>query len=162
MLGAGGFVVGFLLGRMSRDTHDIAATMDQGEIVEQRKRRWRPSYQSAMGVVVVLLGLATAAQAIYQDSATRRVTNCTRAYANGFADAIDARSETSTASQNALDGWMTTLDELLTQTTPGTDPTAARGRFRSATAEYLAKRAEFKKQQAEHPLPPPPRDVCSE
>jgi urease accessory protein UreF len=162
VLGGGGFVVGFLLGRMSRDTHDIAVTMDQGEFVDERKRRRRPTYQSVMGVVVVLLGLATAVQGIYQDSATRRVANCTRAYANGFADAIDARSEASAASQNALDGWMTTLDELLTRATPETDTAAARERFRLSTAEYLSKRAEFKKQQAEHPLPPPPRDVCSE
>lgn len=158
LLGGCCFVVGFLLGRMTRDTQRIADVITEGEPVQSKEPRRRPSYQAVMGVVVVVLGLGTAAQGIYQDSATRRIADCTRAYSNGFADAIDARSAASAASQNALDDLMTNVGKLAsTEASP-----EAREQFRKSLSEYLAKRAEAKKQQQENPYPPAPRDVCSE
>lgn len=160
LLGGCCFVVGFLLGRMTRDTQRIADVITEGEPVDSKERRRRPSYQAAMGIVVIVLGVATAAQGIYQDSATRRIADCTRAYSDGFAAALDARSEASTAAQNALDELMATVGSLTTGPEAGTSE--ARERFRSSLSEYLAKRAEAKKQQQENPYPPAPRDVCSE
>lgn len=155
------FVVGFLLGRMTRDTHRIAeAVLKEGDPVSEPAVRRRPTYQAVIGVVVVLIGLATAGQGIYQDSATRRIADCTRAYSDGFAAALDARSEASTAAQNALDELMATVGSLTTGPDAGTSE--ARERFRNSLSEYLAKRAEAKKQQQENPYPPAPRDVCSE
>lgn len=161
--GVFGLVIGFLLGRMTRDTQRIAdAVTDEESAVpdDPKKSRRRPSYQAVMGAVVVLLGLVTAVQGLYQDAATRRVADCTRAYSDGFAAALDARSEASTAAQNALDELMSTVGSLTTGPDAGTAET--RDRFRKSLSEYLAKRAEAKKQQQEHPYPPAPRDVCSE
>ncbi len=159
-----GLFIGHLTGRGVRDLDAIAAAVNPEEPMPEdpRPRRWirRLTFNHILGTVVFVLGVGTVTQGYIYNEATQRIADCTRNYSNGFADAIDARSDASSAAQLALDGWMTTLDELMTKTAPGTDPAAARERFRLATADYLAKRAEAKKQQAEHPYPLPPRDVC--
>jgi hypothetical protein len=157
-------VIGFIAGRMSRNIEEIAdAVAEEGEavteVVPRRRQFW--TSEKVVGAFLVLLGLFTAGQGLYQDSATRRVAECTRGYANGFADALEARAGANAEAQEALDEWMTTLDRLMTDVSPGADPADARDRFRDATADYLAKRAEAKKQQAENPFPPAPRDVCN-
>jgi hypothetical protein len=156
--------VGFGWGRYNRraiETIAVAAVARGGSVaVEETSARRRLRFEHVIAAFLVLLGLFTAAQSWYQSERTRQNAECTRAYADGFADALDARSEASAAAQNALDAWMTTLDELMTKTPPGADPTASRERFRAATVEYLSKRAEAKKQMRDNPFPAAPRDLC--
>lgn len=161
----GGLVVGFAFGRLTRTVDRMASNVETiteavtegSPTVTTPARRRRPTSEQMVGAIVVLLGLFTAAQSLYQDSATRRVAECTRAYSNGFADALDARSTASAEAQEALDGLMATVGEVMT-TAAGTPQ--ARLRVQEAVSDYLAKRAESKKKQQENPFPPAPRDLC--
>lgn len=168
-----GVVLGVVLDRIVLDLRRVACAMKEATPVEPvdpaqetRRRRRRlgtavvPAVLIAMAVVTAVQGVVNSRTNAAQDAEVLRVQQCQLAYANGFADAIEVRGEASAAWQNALDAWMTTLDELLSKTPPGSDPAAARERFKSATAEFLSKRAESKQQQAENPFPPAPRDLC--
>lgn len=158
-----GALVGVLIDRAVIDLRR-SARATEGPHVKQTRQRFGGAVVPA---VLIVLAIVTAFSTVAntntnaaQDAEVLRVQQCQLAYANGFADAIEVRGEASAAWQNALDEWMTTLDELMTKTPPGTDPAAARERFRLATAEYLSKRAESKQQQQENPFPPAPRDLC--
>ena len=150
--------VGFILGRLSRNVETIATVVaEEGATVTAaapRRKRW--TFEKTAATALIVMGLFTAAQSLYQDSATRRVAECTRAYSNGFADALDARSEANAAAQQALDELMTQVGQLST----GIPTEENRGQFRTALQDYLAKRAEAKKKQQENKFPPAPRDVC--
>lgn len=161
-----GLVIGFAFGRLTRTVDRMAANVEtitdavtEGSpaVTTPPRRRHRPTGEQVIGAIVVLLGLFTAIQGYYQDSATRRVAECTRAYSDGFADALDARSTASTEAQEALDGLMSTVGEVMTNAVGSPD---ARLRVQDAVAEYLTKRAESKVKQRENPFPPAPRDVC--
>jgi hypothetical protein len=160
---AAGLVVGFSVGRVTRtvdrladDVEVIADVVTEGEAPVPVRRRKRPRSEQVVGAVLVLLGLFTAASSLYQDSATRRVADCVRAYSDGFADAFESRANANTEWQLALDGLMTEVGRLANEI-----PTPEnRERFRTALREYLDTRAESRQKQADHPLPEPPRDVC--
>lgn len=155
---AAGLLVGFFVGR---STVAAAVIIDaaQGEGDEMpsspRKHRFRVTLNGFIAAALVGLGIATAVQAAVQGAATSRLTDCQTAYANGFADALDARSKATAEAQDALDGLLGTV-ALLTPTPEG------RQQFWDALNDYLDKRAEAKKTQAENPYPPAPRDVCKE
>lgn len=161
-----GFVAGFLAGRAARDMHRIADAVTEGGAVpaSRRRRMWdrlKPSGQFLVALVVVVLGVLTVVQGLIQSAATRRVSQCHAAYANAFADALDARSRASQEAQDALDGLMITIGRL--SATPVADE-ADRARrseeSRKAISDYVTKRAQAKDQQARNPYPPPPRDAC--
>ena len=162
--GIAGLVIGFAVGRLTRSVDRLADNVEvitdvvtEGGTPAPTRPRRRARTELVVGVVVVLLGLFTAAQGLYQDSATRRVAECTQAYSDGFADALDARSNASAEAQDALDDLMTTVGDTMTAAVG--DP-GARRRVEEAVTEYLAKRSESKKKQVENPFPPAPRDVC--
>ncbi|WP_134664024.1 hypothetical protein [Amycolatopsis sp. CFH S0078] len=151
-----GFVVGYLLGRAARDVHRIAtAVTPEGHVPDDKPRTRRaPSAQFVLGVVVALLGIITVAQGIVTNNATRRITECQAVYSNGFADALDARSDSSAEAQAALDDLMKSLGGYLA------NPPVPPEKVRSAIGDYLAKRSEAEAERAKHPYPPPPRDLC--
>jgi hypothetical protein len=154
-----GWLIGFLMGRSTVAVDAIADDVVQGEgdavpeAKQPARRRW--SMNHAIGAVVLALGIFTAVQAIIQSDATDRLAECQIAYSNGFADALDARSQATSEAQDALDELLTTV-AAITPTPEGRDA------FRSALSEYLSKRAAAKQAQAENPYPPAPRDVCKE
>ena len=91
------------------------------EVPAKPSKRKRPSGRLVVGAVVVLLGLITVVQGVYQDARTREVAEqakrtqeCTTAYSNGFADAIEARAAASTSAQQALDDLMGTVGQIAT------------------------------------------------
>ncbi|MFE2751554.1 hypothetical protein ACFXGA_06075 [Actinosynnema sp. NPDC059335] len=145
---AGGFVLGVLYTRSSQDVHRIANAVE-GAVQTVPRRRWRPSYQVVLGVVVLVLTM-------YTTVTTWRLSECQLAYANRFADALDARTVATGEAQQALDELMATVGQLMTG---GASP-QARESFRAALHEYLTKRDSAKRKQAEHPFPPAPRDLC--
>ncbi len=154
----GGLLVGFLMARSTVAVEAIAdAVHDEGDPMPAASPTRRPRFNgiTVLGAVIVVLGVFTAVQSYVQASATDRLTECQTAYANGFADALDARSDATSAAQDALDDLLTTVASI-TPTPEG------REEFRVALADYLAKRADAKKTQAENPYPPAPRDVCKE
>lgn len=155
-----GLLVGFILARSTVAVEQIAdavqievesmSGIDDG-VVKDRRSRFTATH--VLGVVVVLLGVFTAVQSYVQGEATATLTECQLAYADGFADALDARSAATSEAQDALDELLTTVAQL-------TPTPESRQVFRDALNEYLDKRAEAKKTQAENPYPEPPRDVC--
>lgn len=153
-----GLVTGFFLGRSTVAVEVIADAVQDGEAEMSDKpasRKRRPKFTTngvTMGVLIVL-GIATAVQTYVQGEATARLTECQTAYANGFADALEARSEASADAQEAQ-------DELWRKVAALTPTPQARGQFKAALDEYLDKRGQAKEAQAENPFPAPPRDVC--
>lgn len=159
-----GLLAGYLLGRGIRVLERIdTADSSEESTVEQRSRGARLrkiTGNHVLGAVVFLLAFGTVVQGYIQNEQTKRVGECTRAYSNGFADAIDARSQASSEEREALVQWMRTLDELITKAPLGGDPAEGRRKFGQATSEYLKKQADLKQKQQENPFPAPPRDVC--
>lgn len=155
-----GLLAGYLFGRGVRDLETIAAAVSPEESIMDKPKRFRAlrkiTGMHALGIVVFVLAVGTVVQGYVHNEYTRQNAECTRAYANGFADAIEARSESTAAAQQALDDLMSQVGQLST----GAASPESRERFRAALAEYLAKRAEDKKQRQENPFPAPPRDVC--
>jgi type II secretory pathway pseudopilin PulG len=109
--------------------------------------------QRILGVAVFALAIASGVQGWMQSTATEQVAQCTKAYASGFADALDERSKATAEAQDAL-------DDLITAVASATPTQQGRDAVRQALTDYLNKRAEAKRTQAEHPYPAPPRDVC--
>lgn len=155
--GACGFVGGFLAGRAAKDVHTLAQTADRGDTVDEQAsppRRRRPRAEWVLGIVVLLLAILTVAQGIVESTATRRVVQCQTTYSNAFSDALDARTQASTQAQDALDQLVTAI-----ATVNGT-PAVRAAAVQKAISDYLATRAHLKQQQAAHPYPPAPRDLC--
>lgn len=156
---AAGLLVGFFVGRSTVAAGVIIeAVQGEGDGMRESstpKRKWRLTTNGVIAFVLVLLGTGTAVQSYVQSEATAKLTECQTAYANGFADALDARSKASGEAQDAL-------DELLSTVAAITPTPEGRDQFSAALADYLTKRAEAKKTQKEHPYPPAPRDVCKE
>jgi hypothetical protein len=158
-----GFLAGFLAGHAARDVHRIASAVDtavdtamtgEHDMPRHTPRRARISGQTVIAVVVVLLGVLTVIQGLVQSAATDRLTQCQANYSNGFADALNARSQSSTDAQEALDDLMSTVGGALQGSA------VDRAAVQRAITDYLAKRAAVKAQQQAHPYPPPPRATC--
>lgn len=156
-----GLLVGFFVGRSTVAAEAITeATQTEGDVMRdpstpEKKRKWRVTTNGVIAFLLVLLGTATAVQAYVHSTATARLTECQTAYANGFADALEARSKATAEAQDAQ-------DELWSAVASLTPTPEGRAAFWAALNEYLDKRAAAKKAQAEHPFPDPPRDVCKE
>lgn len=155
-----GLLTGHLLSRGICDLQAIAVAVNP-EDTDMATRPQRPWYRrvtsnGVIGAVVFVLAVGTVVQGYVASEATRRIAECTKGYSNGFADALDSRSQANAAAQQALDDLMTKVGEL----SSGVSTPESRAVFRSALNDYLTKRAEAKKQQAENPFPPAPRDVC--
>lgn len=160
-----GLVVGWFMGRSTVAVEVIADAVHDDEVddmsgndrsnnAEPRHARFTTIH--ALGLVVVLLGIFTAVQGYVQGEATARLVDCHRAYSTGFADAIDARSRAAADSQAALDDLLMKVSLALPNTESGGE------QVRIALTDYLKKREEAKKTQAENPYPPAPRDLCKE
>lgn len=160
-----GLLVGFFVGRSTAAVDAIAvAVQDEGEPMpedtpaqEARRRRPRVTVNGVLGAVIVCLGIFTAVQSYVQSAATARLTECQTAYANGFADALDARSQSARQAQDALDAWMTKVNAIIQAPTP-----EARDQILQAFQDYLTARQDAKDTQHANPFPPAPRDVCKE
>lgn len=120
-----------------------------------------------LGAIVLSLTIATGLQGYIQGQATERqgreterqakitehLVGCLGTYTNALADAIEQRSMASSAAQDANDNlWFSVAQAP--QTPEG------REQARRVFDDYIAKRRQAKKTQADHPYPPPPRDVC--
>ncbi|MGB3443901.1 MAG: hypothetical protein WBA97_34620 [Actinophytocola sp.] len=153
-----GLLVGWLMGRSTVAVDALAdAVQDEGDPVPEGQiaRRSRFTGTHVLGAIIVILGVFTAVQSYVQSDATARLTECQTAYANGFADALDARSTATSEAQDAL-------DQLLSSVAAVTPTEEGRRQFQDALTAYLEKRAVAKKAQQENPYPSPPRDVCKE
>lgn len=159
-----GFAAGFILGRVARDAYRASSRADPpvetGAPVSTHasgKRRWRPTTQWVLGIIVILLAIVTVVQGIVESAATRHVVDCQQEYSNAFADALDARTVSSGQAQDALDTLVTTVGHALSE-----PPTAQRAAdVQKAITAYLASRAALKTEQQQHPYPPAPRDLCN-
>lgn len=164
-----GAVVGVLLDRAVLALRQIARSPRQEDPVQtpdpspRRQRVRRVFGASVVPAVLIVLAVVSAVQGwttsrtnAAQDAEVTRVQTCQLAYANGFADAIDARANATREAQDALDELMTVVGEL----TSSGGSAAAGERFRAALSDYLTKRATAKQRQLDNPYPPAPRDLC--
>lgn len=157
---AAGLLVGFFIGRSTAAAQAIIeAVQGEGDDMQNSspKKKFRITSNGVIAAVLIALGIATAVQSYVQSAATARLTECQTAYANGFADALDARSQSSREAQDALDAWMTKVNAIIQAPTP-----EARDQILQAFKDYLAAREQAKDTQRDHPFPPAPRDVCKE
>lgn len=150
---------GFIVGRLSRNVETIATVVaEEGAAVSDepvpRRRRW--TFEKVGIAAIILIGLFSAGQAVFQESATREVANCTRTYSNEFAIAFEARAKANSEWQAALDDLMAEVGRL----SSGVPTPESREAFRTALGKYLETREQAKRQQADHPLPPAPRAIC--
>ena len=157
-----GAIAGAQWTRMRRDVRRIAdAQIGEGPVASQeivdeepaRKRRWP---RRVLDVFVVMLFVGSAVQGFVTYERIQEVVSCQRAYQTGFADALEARTATSTEAQNASDELWTTVGKLIS----GVPSSETRSQFLGALDSYLNKRIEAKKKQQENPYPPSPRDLC--
>lgn len=146
------------------------------EDAERRHRKRANRFRVIVGTVLVLIGVFSAVSSFVleqrtadiieanaaQDRQDREIQRCLTEFGAKFANALEARSVAGAESQEVLDEWVRTINDLLVNAQPGPrDPEAARERlekFRQATANYLSKRAEAKKKQRDNPYPPSPRE----
>lgn len=154
----GGFLGGFVTGRTVRDVHTIATQNTSGATSMPMPRPKRFRFEWVIGIVVMLLAIATVGQGWVEGAADRTLLQCQQNYANGVAAALDARTDASAAAQNALDTLVTTIGQAIS-----TPPTAAtHGAVEKAITTYLVTRTQLKAQQAAHPYPPAPSTACPE
>ncbi len=146
----GGLIVGFLLGVNVR--RKLAET--ERDVTEPR-RWWPPNGMVILGLFVALLGVATAVQGYWLGSRTDEIARCQLAYSQGFADAIDARTQAAQEVTNAQDELWRTVQRGFQ--VPGPD---ARTQFEKQLNDYLAARQKSKATQEQNPYPPAPRDIC--
>lgn len=123
---------------------------------------WYRRSQTWLGVAVAVIGLVTAVQWYFGGAETRRVAEethrlaqCQAAYANGFADAIDARTKENAAVASGQDALWTLVDKGFTAPSP-----ELRDEFQRQLRIYLDARAKAREAQIENPYPPAPRDLC--
>lgn len=114
-----------------------------------------------LGLVVVGLTLAGGAQGYVQDRRTAAaadqataaadqataVGRCLSAYATGFADALEARSQATQEYEDALDALFDAF---------ANEPAQARRSF----DDYRAQRAAVREKRKQHPFPAAPRGLC--
>jgi len=152
----GYLIAGFVIGRLTRTVEQLAANKivvvdaSKGAAVERRRPRIRLRVQHYVAFFLVALGIFTAVQSWRQSA-------CMQDYANFFADALDARSTSSSSAQEANDQLWETIGRLMTGSQTGPD---ARQKFEAALQDFLTKRSAAKEQQRLNPYPPPPRDLC--
>lgn len=157
-----GVIAGAQWTRMRCDLHRIAkaqpveAPVASHEPTDEKPAKTRRWPRRVLDAVVVLAFISSAVQLYVTNGQIEEVVSCQRAYQAGFADALEARSSAAAAAQNALDELMSTVGQLTT----GAASPEVREKFRTALQNYLAKRAEAKKQQQDNPYPPSPRDLC--
>ena len=120
-----------------------------------RRRQVRVISTNVVAVALIVLGVLSGVQGYVLSEQNKALALCQQAYSNGFADALDARTQANTDAQAALDSVMQTFADVIT--TP--DPTA-RARVQAVLVDYVTKRAEARKAQQEHPYPEAPRDAC--
>lgn len=167
-----GFVVGVVVARIRPGPHvtvyvtTTEATVSELEPASPRppRRAWprRVTMQGLIGAVVVVLALVSSIQGVVlqrqnvtQDAEDRRILTCQAAYANGFADALDARTTAALEAQTALDRVMDVVAESMRSGSP-----EARAAVQQSVDEYRDSRAKSKAAQQQNPYPPAPRDLC--
>lgn len=123
----------------------------------KRARERRAISTNLLAGVLIILGVLTAAQGYVLNDQATQLALCQQAYSNGFADALDARSQANADAQEALEAWMKTVGQVLSAPDP-----SGRARLTAAIADYLEKREKARKTQEANPFPEAPRDACEQ
>ncbi|MDX3661337.1 hypothetical protein PV646_28865 [Streptomyces sp. ID05-26A] len=134
-------------------------TRPKGIVVPDRKQNdngwWRRYSGAVVPAVLIVLAIVTAVQGVVLNRVNEQQDQCQLAYANGFADALEARTRTSADAQSALDDLMRLVGQAL-RTGTARDPEPVQ----KAVDNYLQQREAAKATQRDNPYPPAPRDLC--
>lgn len=116
---------------------------------------WYRRSQTWIGGAVAAIGIVTGVTWYSSGQETARLVECQNAYANGAADALEARAKAQQSVTDAQDGLWFLIDRGLTAPTP-----EIRDEFKAKLSDYVHAREEAKKTQATNPYPEAPREVC--
>jgi hypothetical protein len=114
----------------------------------------KPSVERFTAALVALLSTASLIYAIIIGNRTNELAACQVIYANGFADALDARADAGQEPAALQDELWKIFKRGLASPSP-----QVRFDFEHTLDQYLAAREKVKATQAEHPIKAP-RDLC--
>lgn len=176
-----GLIIGYALGRMSRDVHELReALVDEQDAHddavgrerrsgEDRRAPVQPNRTSQLlGVAIIILAaLSVSASAVAVQRQSDQVA-CQNRYNRSFADALSERSRAADADRAAITRLITVSAQLNTeaQALDPSDPKdaaayqALQKRATQATKDYLDALGEADKRRAANPIPAPPGDLC--
>jgi len=147
-----GFVVGFLLGRVTREVHEIKETVVPETFAQEDA--YHHTRATRLGIVVIILSLVTVVSSAMSTVAVYRQADCLREYNSRFTLAFNARATANDTDRKALNTMIVSIaDRSLSQ------------QERAAKfAAYVEQVKAGDRLRAEHPLPQPPdpRRLCGQ
>lgn len=159
-----GVLLGYALGTFINAARAITSvcilegeSMKENPSIRDRAANWASKVRGihVLGVVILALTGFSALQSVQASEETQRIALCQEAYSNGFADALDKRTEYNSSRQESLDKLMRTFGDVVAM--PSDDGAL---RIRAALAEYNSESAKAKQAQIDNPYPQAPRDLC--
>lgn len=147
-----GFVVGFLLGRVTREVHEIKeAVVPETFANEDSDHR---AHLTRLGIVVIILSLATVTTSAMSTIAVYRQSDCLRDYNSRFTVAFNARAAASDADRTALNSMILSI----------ADKTKTQKEREVAFTTYVQQVKDGNATRAKNPLPQPPdpRRLCGD
>lgn len=150
-------LVGIAIGAYGRAQFDARRNQREALMPEKQPTR-RSDVPRVINILVVVLLVASAAQAWIFYERTSYIVSCLNAYAVGVGLALDARSSASASAQQALDRFLSKVGEVMAGRAAG--GSEGRAQVEQALGDYLATRKAATAQQARNPYPPAPVDLC--
>lgn len=153
-------LLGFLFGRITRATVDIAdsVTEEGTEMPDKEKRRvGRTNPITIISVVVVLIGLITAIVGYQVTRNQDRIVGCVVGYSNASADAFEQRADAQREVNDQLANFMRAVRDAFSSA-----PADGRKKVFDAVEDFVKADDEAKRIRGENPLPEAPRDACAE
>jgi hypothetical protein len=86
-----GLVIGFLVGRLRREIHEIREVVVDGEPPTRVRHRSKWLGERALGVIVLLLAVATVVQGVVFERQQARVVACQTRFVEDFTEALRVR-----------------------------------------------------------------------
>jgi hypothetical protein len=149
-----GFVLGFAIGRVTREVHEIKETVVPETFVTRDEDGVRHTHATKLGVVVIVLSLLTVLGATFTGLQAKAQADCQSAYNARFFEAFQARAKANDGDRKALNTMLLALG----------DPSLTRDQRTKVFNDYLASIRASDADRRAHPLPQPPdpRDRCAE
>lgn len=147
-----GFAVGWLIASMRTDVKTIREAVVHDDERQERERRIDTHRLSRwLGLVAMLLAVATVVQGVAQQRRLNDISECQTEYNNDFAQSVQQRSALGDEDRNALQ------EMLLALYRQRDDSTEERLR---TFEEWVATTQRNERERAEHPLPELPKGDC--
>jgi hypothetical protein len=146
-----GFLVGFLVGRITREVHEIRESVVPDTFASKDDHG---QHATKLGVVVIILSLLTVLGATFTGVQAKRQADCQNDYNARFVEAFQARAKASDADRSALNAMILGL----------ADTTTSQAERRAIFLGYVdqVKKSDATRKANPLPAPPDPRDLCGD